>query len=666
MSLFQSPPRTREELEAARPVDVPPTEVMELDEAGWYARVFRGEKAPQLTVRAVVMGTILGFFLSFTNLYLGLKVGWHLGVAITACILSFAAWNGLLRLGLAKTPMTILENNCMASTASSAGYATGSTMVSAVPALLLLSVTADNPGGTQLPWPVLVGWTFFLAALGVVLAIPMKRNMINQERLKFPSGTAAAVTLQSLYSQGAEAMARARALLVGAALGAAVPLLKDLRIKKVVTVDTAGVSHTAKEGLLPGESPIFDWLGRLPIHHASGDKLARLSEFNLALDHGVALLGAGVLIGVRVTASMVVGAIAVNVFVGPKALAWTWTNPAGKVIAAARGPATVWKDIGVWIGAPMLVASGLLLFALQWRTIARAFKGFAGGGREVTEETRRTEVPLKWFLWGALAAGASIIALTWWQFQVPPHLGALAVLLTFFLALVACRATGETDITPTGAMGKIMQLTYGVLIPQSTTANLMTAGITAGTSAASADLLNDLKSGYLLGAHPRRQFIAQFLGIFSGTAATVLGFHLLVPNATALTGDGTKAPMFPAPAAQQWKTVAEVFKVGLSNMHPMAVQGVAWGIGIGLVLGVVEFLTPKAKKFLPSATGLGLGMILPASSSISMCLGAAIAALITSIDKKVAERYVVPVASGLIAGESILGVLVAALNNFVL
>ncbi|PMY18170.1 peptide transporter, partial [Pseudomonas sp. FW305-3-2-15-A-R2A1] len=84
---------------------------------------------------------------------------------------------------------------------------------------------------------------------------------------------------------------------------------------------------------------------------------------------------------------------------------------------------------------------------------------------------------------------------------------------------VACRATGETDVTPTGAMGKIMQLTYGVLMPQAVTANLMTAAITSGSASASADLLNDLKSGYLLGANPRRQFIAQFSGIITGTLA---------------------------------------------------------------------------------------------------------------------------------------------------
>ena len=139
----------------------------------------------------------------------------------------------------------------------------------------------------------------------------------------------------------------------------------------------------------------------------------------------------------------------------------------------------------------------------------------------------------------------------------------LAVVLTFFLALVAARATGESDITPTGAMGKLMQLTYGVLT-SSATANLMTAGITAGAAGATADLLNDLKSGYLLG-NPRRQFIAQAAGIFSGTIATVAGFLLLVPDATALNGTDEAAPAFPAPPPGH--APAEVFRDGIGSMH---------------------------------------------------------------------------------------------------
>ena len=208
-----------------------------------------------------------------------------------------------------------------------------------------------------------------------------------------------------------------------------------------------------------------------------------------------------------------------------------------------------------------------------------------------------------------------------------------------------------------------MQLTYGALIPQSTTANLMTAGITASAAGSAADLLNDLKSGYLLGADPRRQFIAQASGIFAGTLATVTGFYLLVPDATALTGVAGAAPQFPAPSAQAWRAVAEVFKTGLSNMHPMHQEAIVYGLGLGAVLAALEEFVPKARRFLPSATGLGLGFILPFQYPFSMLLGAILAWAWTSRNPSQAEGYLVPVSSGIIAGVSIMGVIVAILNN---
>src|SRR5437773_2685884 len=95
-------------------------------ERQWYEQVYRGrgDRMLQLTWRAVLMGSLLGGVLSLTNLYVGLKAGWGFGVAITASILSYAIWAALYRARIARTPMTILENNCMQSTASSAGYST--------------------------------------------------------------------------------------------------------------------------------------------------------------------------------------------------------------------------------------------------------------------------------------------------------------------------------------------------------------------------------------------------------------------------------------------------------------------------------------------------------------------------------------------------------------
>ncbi|MCK6522680.1 OPT/YSL family transporter [Myxococcota bacterium] len=669
MPLFQRPPQSAEELAACAPLAIGPEKVQEMDEETWLREVYRGEDVPQLTARAVLMGSVLGGLLAFTNLYIGLKTGWALGVAITACILSFALSNVLVKLGVMKTPLTILETNCMASAASSAGYSTGGTMVSAISALLLLSVTPENPAGKHLGPVVLVAWTVFLAGLGTVLAIPMKRNLINHERLRFPSGTAAAATLQSLYSAGGEAIMKARVLLGSAAVGAIFPVLIDLPLRTVVDEKTGEPTPSA---ILPADTPIFDVLPARGGETVDGVFTAfKPSDWTVTFDNNPVMIAGGMLVGLRVTFWMFVSAVTLAYVLGPAAYDTTWVSAVtGETVRAATAPYKAWKEIGLWFGAPVLVASGLFGFATQWRTILRALSSLGGGAAPATEarsaaglSSKDVEVPMSWFVVGGLTSGVGVVAVAATAFEVPVHYGVLAVAMTFLLSLVACRATGESDITPVGAMGKLMQLTYGALIPQSTTANLMTAGITASAAGSAADLLNDLKSGYLLGADPRRQFIAQASGIFAGTLATVTGFYLLVPDATALTGVGGAAPQFPAPSAQAWRAVAEVFKTGLGNMHPMHQQAIVYGLGVGAVLAAAEELLPKLRRYLPSATGLGLGFILPFQYPFSMLLGAILAWAWTTRKPEHAEGYLVPVSSGVIAGVSIMGVLVAILNN---
>jgi uncharacterized oligopeptide transporter (OPT) family protein len=659
LSLIQRAPQTEAELAAAAPLAIPPDEVRQMDEKTWYALVRRPDDTPQLTLRAVAMGTLLGFLLAFTNLYVGLMTGWGLGVAITACILSYGIHSSLLAVGLARTPMTILENNCMQSTASSAGYSTGSTIVSAMPALLMLSATPENPAGQHLPAWELAAWTFCVAGLGVVMAIPMKRNLINQERLTFPSGTAAAITLHSLYSSGADALRKAKALAGSALLATAVPLLTELSI----STDDEGKPAP----LLPASGKAFDFLPALG-RDAEGNPY-KPSDWNIHWDYNPVMVAAGMIMGVRITFWMMVGAVLLAYGLGPAGLTDTWMSPVlHKQIAATTAPAKAWREVGLWFGVSLMVASSLTSFAFQWRTIVRAFQGIAsglsGGGSE-DQVVVDTEVPTSWFLAGLGLFGGSVILLAWYSAGVPPHYGALAVAMTFALSLVAARATGESDVTPIGAMGKVMQLTYGTIMPQSVTANILTANITSNAAAGCADLLNDLKSGYLLGASPRRQFLAQAAGIVTGTVATTIGFRVLVPDATVLLGSDGVEPKFPAPAAQAWKAVADLFKNGLEGMHPTYVKLIMAGLALGVLLVTLEELLPRIKRYLPSATGVGLGMILSFNYPLSMFVGALLGWWWQQQSPKSAEDYLVPIASGVIAGVSLMGVVVAVLNVFV-
>ena len=355
MALFQKAPSTPDDMEASRPLEIEPGVVANMDEDEWYAKAYRGDSVPQLTVRAVVMGSILGFVLAFTNLYIGLKTGWHLGVAITACILSFSIWRMLLSAKLVKTQMTILENNCMQSTASAAGYSTGGTFVSAIAALLMMSATPDNDMlGEHLPWHVLVLWTFFLAVLGVTLAIPMKRNMINQEKLKFPSGLAAASTLQSLYADAAEATRKAKVLAYAAIFGAIWPPLIDLKVRVV---------DGARTTLVTGQQKLFDFLPGAGMNRDTGD-VFKPSDWTIKWDMNPVMIGAGMLVGLRVSLSMLAAAIALAYVIGPAAYEIAWTGPDGDTLYAVSSPGRAWREIGLGLVLPFQYPLSMLIGAV--------------------------------------------------------------------------------------------------------------------------------------------------------------------------------------------------------------------------------------------------------------------------------------------------------------
>jgi uncharacterized oligopeptide transporter (OPT) family protein len=227
----------------------------------------------------------------------------------------------------------------------------------------------------------------------------------------------------------------------------------------------------------------------------------------------------------------------------------------------------------------------------------------------------------------------------------------VAVALSFWLALVACRVTGETDTTPVGAMGKVTQLIFGALHPGNVNVNLMSANITAGAATSSADLLTDLKSGYLLGANPRQQFIAQFSGIFVGTIVSVLTFAILVPDAQVLGTD-----QFPAPAAQTWSAVAIALGQGLSSLEPAKLWLIFAGAVVGVVLTLAPVLLPKYEAYLPSASAFGLAWVFNWYYGLLFFLGALIALVVERRNPELAKELTLPVASGVVAGGSLMGV----------
>jgi putative OPT family oligopeptide transporter len=600
-------------------------------ERQWYDQVYRGhgDSMAQLTWRAVLIGACLGSVLSLTNLYIGLKAGWGFGVAITACILSFAIWTSLLKVGIARRPMTILENNCMQSTASSAGYSTGGTLVSAFAAYIIIN---QQPMSV----PLMLAWVFFIAVLGVTMAIPMKRQMINIEQLRFPSGIAAAETLRALHAKSSQGLRAAKAL----GLAGLIAALDKFWAEGLSTI-SASLERFSSGALL---TDLQKWL--------LGSHYDTWAGRTVVFSWDFIFLAAGAITGIRVCATMFVSGT----------LCWAVVVPIlqanGVIDGAGFAPIVQWT---LWFGASCMVTAGLLSFALTWRAALSAFHdlGQMFSFRAATaNEYERIEAPMSWFALGQIV---SLVALAWLghaSFGMPVWESAIAVVLSFWLALVACRVTGETDTTPVGAMGKVTQLIFGALHPGSVNVNLMSANITAGAATSSADLLTDLKSGYLLGANPRQQFLAQFSGIFVGTVVSVLAFAVLVPNAEVLGTD-----QFPAPAAQTWSAVAKALGDGLSSLEPVKLWLILVGAAVGAVLTVAPVLFPKHQQYLPSASAFGLAWVFHWYYGLLFFLGALVAFLIERRKPKLAEEFTLPVASGVVAGGSLMGVLLVFWAN---
>src|SRR4051812_44393491 len=152
-------------------------------------------------------------------------------------------------------------------------------------------------------------------------------------------------------------------------------------------------------------------------------------------------------------------------------------------------------------------------------------------------------------------------------------------------------------------------------------------------------------------ANPRQQFLAQFSGIFVGTIVSVLTFAVLVPDAQVLGTD-----QFPAPAAQTWSAVAIALGQGLSSLEPVKLWLIFAGGIVGVVLTLAPVLLPKYEAYLPSASAFGLAWVFNWYYGLLFFLGALIALAVERRNPELAKELTLPVASGVVAGGSLMGV----------
>jgi putative OPT family oligopeptide transporter len=563
----------------------------------------------RLTLRAALTGMGLGAVLTLCNIYTGLKVGWGTNMSITSVLLAYALWSVFTRFG--SSEFDIFENNQNQTAASAAASISSAGLVSAMPALTLLT-------GQKLGYPLLALWVGSIAMLGVLVGVALRKQLVITEKLAFPFGVATHETLHEIYARGTEALARVRALLLAGGAGA---LLKGL------------------EELLK--------LPKLAVPGSVGN--ASLKNLGFALEPSVLMLGLGSLIGLRACLSVLLGALVAWGVIAPELLARGLVEPGkpGDFWFARIVPWLLWPGVG------LMVSSALGSFALSGGAIVRSFRRKPGTSSDEPVSPPGFELRGRRLVVGFMLVSGVVIALQLLVFHISLQAALFGLALTFVLAIVAGRVAGETGITPVGPMGKVTQLALGVAAPGDATANLMAANVTGGAASLTADMLQDMKTGQLLGAWPRPLAHAQLLGAIAGALAGSAAYLVLLPDPKRMLF----TTEWPAPAVAQWKAVAELFQKGFSSMPAGAFQAFLIGGAVGTVLVLAEKLSPeKVRRFLPSAASVGLAFVVPAYNSVGIVLGGVLVALGNRFFPKWTGRFASVVACGLIAGESLAGV----------
>jgi uncharacterized oligopeptide transporter (OPT) family protein len=623
----------------------------------WYENVYRGDM-PQLTLRAALTGFILGGLLSATNLYIGAKTGWSLGVGITSVILAFAMFKLLQQLGVRE--FTILENNAMQSIATSAGYMTAP-LISSLTAYMIVNKVI-------IPWWQIIAWNVALSILGVLFAFPMKRRFINDEQHPFPEGQAAGVVMDTLHSSDAS-VGLLKAKILGIAAGTAA-FIKFLQSEGIQTWIQTKLG-IAKENVLHLHEDLFHLFG-LTGKNSPRLRNIELQQLTVSPVLDVALLGAGGLMGIRAGVSLLIGAILNYLILAPLMIEMGEIKPKADGITFGMRQITLWA---LWPGVAAMVVASFVSFFSKPEVITSAFRGLMGK-RTKDEILKDIEFPF----WISLVGIPIMSLITAWMglafFDVPIWASLIGLPLTFILSLVAANSTALTSTTPVGATSKITQLFYGLIRPGDIKSNLATAGITAEVVSNSSNLLMDIKPGYMLGAKPRQQAIGHIIGIFSGAIASTFLFFALftkgVDPADPETIANIQSEQFPMPAVTIWRGVAEVLTQGLDKLPSSIKVAVVVASLAALVLEVLRIVTRNKLPLSPVA--IGLAFVIDFRSSFCMFAGAFLFWMLgvgrVKDEDEARENLWVqnhePICAGIIAGASLMGIADTIVTVFLL
>lgn len=566
----------------------------------------KNTKTPEFTFKAIFLGVVLGLIFAVANAYLGLKVGITVSASIPAAMISML----ILRTFFKQS--SILENN-LVQTIASVGEGLAAGVIFTVPALFIL-------GARLAPGEVFL-LSFLGGILGILFMIPMRRYLIVQEhgKLPFPEGTACAEILKA----GASSRHRAVMAMWGIAIGA---------VHKICS----SALYLFKE--------IPSWI------------LTPFQKTEFSMDCSPAVLGVGFIIGPRIASLMFAGGAIGWWVIIPLIQFFATGNtiifPATKIVRDMSS-GEIWSNYVRYIGVGAIATGGILslykIFPLIIKTLKLGFDELFQGAANRTFLRTERDISLKWLILGSL----SIIAILWLFPGLPLNFVTIILLsiLSFFFVCVTSLTVGICGSTsnPVSGMAIITLLfTCCIFVLLGWTQRIyLIAALTMSVVANVAICLGattsqDLKTGFLLGATPRRQQIGEIIGLFLPALAIGITIHLLDKVYT------FGSSLMPAPQGTMMALIAQGVMEG--NIPTTLVV-------IGIILGILFELLKL--PILPFA----IGLYLPLSLSTSVWIGGLVATYVKrkNIDGTAMDNGVIT-AAGFVAGDAVTGVVIALLT----
>lgn len=582
----------------------------------------RGTSAPsprlELTPRALITAAVVALIIGASYPYVVLKIGYGPNISVVSAFFGYIALSFIgFFTGVRGTRW---ENNLVQTAGTAAGEAGFMCVVLA--AMDMLNAKPELGFSIHLSSWQIFGWLSIAGMLGVLLAVPLRRHYIDEENLTFADGTAAGETMLVLDLDRSQATLRVRALSIGMVSSALLALLRDFNGKLRV----GGRVLTELRGLIP-ENLYFTRTGQA-MH--MGTEVSLLS------------FGSGLLVGLRITLSMGLGMVL------------AWVIAPGMLLERHIVPAETFRDVLRWVMWPatgLMVAGGLTALVLKWKLIVKTFASFRGDEVGVATD----DFPLRWVIIGSIGLTIALCVVQKLSLDFPVWLTLASLLLSVPLMLVGIRVLGETNWAPISAMANFMQAVFAGLVPHSMPINMIGSGMSGTVAAHGEHLMQDFKAGKMVGSNNRNLTIVQLMAVPIGSASVAIAYPLL--KARYGIGDGGLS----SPISVKWAGFAELLNKGFSALPPGCFQALMVALVLGIILTVLE---PKYHRFVPSPTGVGLGMLIPGVSIMPLVLGGLCQFGWQKWNAKSEATYNTPLASGFIAGEAIVVLIISILKGF--